>query len=94
MSETNKTTRVAVHTPGYGRNFRLVHAILSDAIEKGNHKIELIEVPYSKITDMENKINTLFEAIKHGEPAHQQWLKDKINEHFGLKQQFILDEAF
>jgi len=28
------------------------------------------------------KINTLFDAIKHGDPAHQAWLKSAIDAHF------------
>jgi hypothetical protein len=28
------------------------------------------------------KIDTLFAAIKHGDDDHQNWLRDKIREHF------------
>ncbi len=31
---------------------------------------------------LREKIKTLFDAIKHGDDTHQEWLKSKIEEHF------------
>ncbi len=31
---------------------------------------------------MEERVKTLFEKIKHGDDAHQAWLKSAIEEHF------------
>jgi hypothetical protein len=30
---------------------------------------------------LENRVETLFEAIAHGDEKHRDWLNDKINEH-------------
>ena len=32
----------------------------------------------------EDKINALFEKIKHGDQDHQNWLRRAIDEHFGF----------
>ena len=31
---------------------------------------------------LQEKINTLFDKIKHGDQEHQDWLKKAIDEHF------------
>lgn len=31
---------------------------------------------------LKNKISTLFDAIKHGDKEHQEWLRKKIEDHF------------
>lgn len=33
---------------------------------------------------LEERINTLFDKIKHGDQEHQDWLKKAIDEHFDL----------
>ena len=35
------------------------------------------------------KVDTLFDAIKHGDRAHQEWLKAAIRKHFGLDESLI-----
>lgn len=34
--------------------------------------------------ELVGKVGTLFDAIKHGDSEHQEWLRNKINEHFGI----------
>lgn len=33
-------------------------------------------------SDREKRIETLFDAIKHGDEAHRAWLKQAIEDHF------------
>ena len=35
-----------------------------------------------KFEQLKNKVSSLFDAIKHGDQDHQEWLKNKIEEHF------------
>lgn len=37
------------------------------------------------IKKLEKQINTIFDAIKHGDKKHRQWLRRKIKSHFDLK---------
>ena len=34
-----------------------------------------------ELNDLYEKVDTLFDAIKHGDEAHQAWLKDAIEKH-------------
>jgi hypothetical protein len=34
-----------------------------------------------KRSKIEERLNTLFDAIKHGSPEHQAWLKQAIEDH-------------
>lgn len=43
------------------------------------HTIEALD------NSTETKVETLFDAIKHGDPIHQAWLKDAIEAHFAGK---------
>lgn len=36
----------------------------------------------SRVDDLEERVGSLFAAIKHGDEAHQEWLRKKIEEHF------------
>ena len=36
--------------------------------------------------EMNEKINTLFDAIKHGDDEHKDWLKTAINKHFSYSE--------
>lgn len=37
---------------------------------------------YIAYMDLANKVQTLFDNIKHGDKSHQEWLRKKIEEHF------------
>lgn len=39
----------------------------------------------AELTALKAKIGTLFDAIKHGDQAHQEWLSEKIYAHFADK---------
>ena len=43
-----------------------------------NRKKKLI----SELNVMRKKVDTLFDAIKHGDDKHQRWLKNAIEDHF------------
>ncbi len=36
------------------------------------------------ISELRNKISSLYDAIAHGDEAHRSWLKQKIKDHFGI----------
>ena len=42
--------------------------------------------------EMNEKINTLFDAIKHGDDEHKDWLKTAINKHFDIPQPKCMEE--
>ncbi len=44
------------------------------------------------MSSLEEKVKTLFNAIKHGDEKHQAWLKNKIADHFGLTDRALTSE--
>jgi hypothetical protein len=50
-----------------------VNRVADDSLAYKNERDKLTE-----------QVVTLFDAIKHGDDEHQLWLKNKIDEHFGI----------
>lgn len=58
---------------------------LTELIEVNESLYKRLQTCGQERDDLKKKVSSLFDAIKHGDEAHQQWLKDKIKSHFGLK---------
>lgn len=54
---------------------------------KYNHQTQCVggcRCPRDFAKQKDQQIKSLFDAVKHGDEAHQAWLKDAIEKHFGL----------
>lgn len=51
--------------------------------------IDILQNEYPRIgtelVALRKKTKTLFDAIKHGDDKHQEWLREAINNHFELE---------
>lgn len=74
----------AKHISGLRRN-----AVLKTAHSAyPNTKEEMFEWRVAEfIEKREKQIANLFDEIKHGDQEHRTWLKNKIEEHFTIKEQ-------
>ena len=60
---------------------------LDKLLRKLSEYMESVERLRAENAELKEKINALFDNIKHGDNDHQTWLKNAISEHFEPKKQ-------
>jgi FtsZ-binding cell division protein ZapB len=52
--------------------------------EQASDRLADWEATHAELIQLRERVATLFDKVKHGDDAHQAWLKSFIDDHFGL----------
>jgi hypothetical protein len=53
--------------------------------ERLYNQLRLLKDQHAYIKILNSQVFSLFDVIKHGDETHQNWLRDKIESHFGIR---------
>ena len=54
-------------------------------IDASDGKWDVIDKQADTIQVLTEQIRAFYDVLKHGDEEHQRWLRDMVNEHFGLE---------
>lgn len=67
-------------------NYEIVYDFAEDKVVPYNSLCKLVqdatEKEYNRFVALQNKVDTLYDVLAHGDEAHRAWLKQTIERHF------------